>query len=188
MINESPHEAPVHIGDKIDFDREIDNSFTLTFLPLDFFDHWNRASLMANFVADYYLHNFPDNGDHNLISTVLNELIENAVKFSRNNSTDVEMTIRKRGSALLMRIVNCIPDRRVAPFLEICNDLFTHDLDELYVQKLTENAEDTYASGIGLILIKKDYSSALSFDFIEDESCEARVSVTTELNFPETTS
>ena len=187
-MQERAFDTPVHIGDKIDFEREIDNSFSLTFLPLDFFDHWNRASLMANFVADYYLHNFPDTGDHNLISTVLNELIENAVKFSRNNSTAVEMTTRKRGSALLMRLKNCIPDRRIAPFLDVCHDLFNYDLDELYLRKLTENADNSYASGIGLILIKKDYSSALSFDFSEDESCVVRVSVTTELDFPETRS
>ena len=49
-----------HIGDRIDFETDIDNYFALTFLPLDFFDNWERGSLLSDFAADYFRHNFPN--------------------------------------------------------------------------------------------------------------------------------
>ena len=138
--------------------------------------------MLANFIAEYYHHNFPGEGHNNLISTVLNEFIENAVKFSRNNSMPVELTTRKRGDSLLMRMKNYLPIHRREPFVEMCRELFTRDLDDLYVERVQANSGNERTSGIGLILIRKDYSAALGFEFTKNETRGACVAVTSELN------
>ena len=173
----------LHIGDTIDFEYDAENYFSVNFLPLDFFDNWERGSLLSNFVADYFTHNFPGDVAHNLISTVLNELIENAVKFSRNNSMPVEIVMKKRKNELLIRADNSLPKHRKESFVAICRNIFERDLDELYVEKMNSNLTDSGSSGIGLILIKKDYSTGLSFNFYSDKQNNARVRVTAKLDF-----
>jgi hypothetical protein len=171
----------VRIGETIDFDKDTENIFTLTFLPLDFFDNWERGSMLANFIADYYHNNFSGKTAHNLLSTLFNELIENAVKFSRNNSSPVEIIIKKRTGNLLTRITNSIPVHRKEPFMEICSRLYAEDLETLYLQRIEEGIQDKTASGIGLILIKKDYDTHLCFDFYKDDTQTEKVSVTIEI-------
>ena len=171
------------IGDPIDFEHDTENCFTFSFLPLDFFDSWERSSLLSNFAADYFEHNFPGGAAHNLISTVLNELIENAVKFSRNNSMPVEIVMKKRKSELLIRADNSLPRHRQDAFMAICKDIFERDLDELYVERMNSNLTDSGSSGIGLILIRKDYSAGLNFNFYTDGRNSAHVVVTAQLDF-----
>lgn len=173
----------IHIGDTIEFERDAENYFVFTFLPLDFFDSWERGSLLSNFAADYFRHNFPGDAAHNLISTVLNELIENAVKFSRNNSMPVEIVMKKRQNELMIRSDNSLPKHRKEPFVGICRDIFRRDLDELYVERMNNNLTDSGSSGIGLILIKKDYSAGLNFKFYSDSQDNARVRVVVRLDF-----
>ncbi|MBN1686332.1 MAG: hypothetical protein JW852_06730 [Spirochaetales bacterium] len=173
----------LHIGDNIDFHNDIDNLFSVTFLPLDFFDSWERGSLLSNFVADYYGHNFPGPEARNLISTVVNELIENAVKFSRNNSMPVIITIKKRKEEMLIQADNCLPKHRQDAFVAVCREISEKDLDELYVKRMHENLKDPNSSGIGLILIKKDYCAGLSFSFYTDDRHGTHVAVTAKLDF-----
>ena len=173
----------LHIGDTIDFDQDTDNHFAVTILPLDLFDSWERGSLLSNFAADFYKHNFPSDEEHNLISTVLNELVENAVKFSRNNSAPVKIVLKRRNDELLMQADNYLPRRRKESFISVCKEIATADLDELYVDRMHENVYDTHSSGIGLILIKKDYGESLSFDFYTDADDYPHVAVTVRLDF-----
>ena len=170
----------VSIGDPIEFEESAENYFAISFLPLDVFDDWERGSKLANFLADYYYHNFQSESSHNLISTVCNEIIENAVKFSRNNSSPIEIIAKKRRDHLLVRTTNTISNHRCSSFMKTCKDLFREDLDELYIQRIEEGSEIDDVSGIGLILIKKDYDSRVSFDFYRDET--SQVSVTIEIN------
>ncbi len=171
----------IQIGDTIDFENDTEDFFSVTFLPLDFFDNWERGNLLSNFLAEYYRHNFPEAEAQNLISTVLNELIENAVKFSRNNSMPVEITIRKRREELLIRADNTLPKNRQEAFISICRELSRANLNALYIDRMHQNIEDPTSSGIGLILIKKDYSEGLNFQFYHDGTC-AHVAVTVKLD------
>jgi hypothetical protein len=173
----------VHIGDQIEFEENTENYFALSFLPLDVFDDWERCGKVADFIADYFQHNFRLESSQNLISTVFNEVLENAVKFSPNNSRPIEVVVKKRQETLLLRITNALSHHRFGPFTEISRELFNADLDDLYLSRIEDGAADESASGIGLILIKKDYGSRLSFDFSRGDIY--KVSVTLEINIDE---
>jgi hypothetical protein len=91
--------------------------------------------------------------------------------------------MKKRREELLVQADNSIPKHRKDTFVTICRELFEKDLDELYVERMHENLEDPGSSGIGLILIKKDYSTGLNFNFYTDAKESARVEVTVKLDF-----
>ena len=173
----------VRLGDKIDFDQGVESAFTVRFLPLDMFDSWQRGSLLSDFTAEYFRHNFPSEQQSGLISTVVNELVENAVKFSTNNSLPVELTLQKAKDRVVVRATNSVPLNRCNPFMAVCRELFEKDLDELYVERTTQDMNDREASGLGLLLIKKDYSSRLGFSFQFDEENTVLVTAAAELDF-----
>lgn len=170
------------IGDKIEFDRDIETTFTFSFLPLDIFDNWDRAGSLSDFIADYFGTYFASESSHNVISTIFNEFIENAVKFTKNNSQPISIVVKKRKNNLISRITNTLPLHRRTAFIGICNDLFAKDLDELFLNKIEEGAVDRRKSGIGLILIKKDYQVETCFDFFEDSNSMNNVAVTFKLD------
>lgn len=175
-------EDRIIIGDEIDFEKDMESVFTFSFLPLDIFDNWSRASSLSDFVAEYFGSYFKNKASNNLISTVINEFIENAVKFTKNNSQPIVVVVKKRNNDLICRITNSIPHHRKTAFLEICKKLFSEDLDQLFLEKIVEGSHNKKESGIGLILVKKDYLVKINFDFFTDKNEMNNVTVTFKLN------
>ncbi|MEQ9367245.1 MAG: hypothetical protein RIF32_23640 [Leptospirales bacterium] len=182
---DSPHPPnayePLHLGDRIDLEQNTENRFSVSMLPIDIFDSWDRCGDIADFVASYFQYSFRSANSKGIISTVVNELIENAVKYSRNKSSAIQLEVRKRQEHLLLRVSNLIPRNQRDHFAAICRDLFQRDLEELYVEKLTRAQKDRTFSGIGLILLKKDYEALLGMDIVTDSGDLIRVDVTVDL-------
>ncbi len=172
----------LHLGDAIDWDGNTENFFSISFLPIDIFDHWDRCGDIADFVATYFQYNFQRPASQNIISTVVNELIENAVKYSRNKSSPVQIEIRKRQEHLLLRVTNLIPRNQRDHFVAICQALFERDLEELYLEKLTRGQQDHTYSGIGLILLKKDYEALIGVDFFHTQENTLKVEISLEMS------
>ena len=175
-------ELELHIGDQLDFETDAENFFDVCFVPIDIFDHWDRCSQLADFVASYFQHDFQVPGSQNIISTVVNELIENAVKYSRNKSSPIDVEIRRRGTYLLLRVANHIPRNQSEHFVRICKELFERDLEELYLEKLTRGQSDRTYSGIGLILLKKDYDALIGVDFLKTRENTLKVEISLEMS------
>jgi hypothetical protein len=94
----------------------------------------------------------------------------------------IELILKKRNNNLISRITNSIPLHRKTAFIGICEDLFSKDLDQLFLDKIEKGAENHKESGIGLILIKKDYQVKTNFDFFENNEAKNNVAVTFKLN------
>lgn len=170
------------LGDTIDFERDVENAFAISVLPIDIFDQWDRCGLIADFLAQYFAYGYENDTSKSIISTVVNELVENAVKYSRNKSSPIDIEIRKRREDLLLRVSNSIPRNQKDPFLNICTDLFERDLEELYLEKLTVAREDRGYSGIGLILLKKDYEALIGVDFLQTQENTLKAEISLELS------
>ena len=172
----------IHIGDEIDTEQNIENIFRVSLLPLDIFDFWERCGQFSDFIADYFNYNFTDRpGCKNLISTVINELVENSVKYSKNKSQPIELIIRKRGHRLVITITNSVPRHQKEKFADVCQELFNRDLDELYVERVQAASTDAKYSGLGLILLKKDYGAQLGFNFFDNEQELSYVTVSLDI-------
>ncbi len=175
-------ENRVVIGDSIDFNGDIETTLSMSFLPLDIFDNWARAGSLSDFIAEYFGSYFEGGSPHNIISTVFNEFIENAVKFTKNNSQPILLVVKKRKNTLISRITNTLPVHRKTEFVRVCKDLYNEDLEELFLKRIEDGVEDKRKSGIGLILMKKDYQVMTNFDFYEDSKSRNNVAVTFKMN------
>ncbi|MCA9300779.1 MAG: hypothetical protein KDA28_17035, partial [Phycisphaerales bacterium] len=77
------------------------STMSLTLLPIDLIVQWRRCSVAADFLADYFSYLFEgrENAIH-VLSTGLNEVIENLAKFSLDKRETVTVTVTHYGEHL----------------------------------------------------------------------------------------
>ena len=159
---------------------------SLTLSPSELTAHWQRCGLISDFVAGYVATAYA--GDHRdamssidtAISTVFQELIENAAKFSRKREAQVMVRVKHFSRVLMLEVENGTTPAFAQRFEEYLRAMQEQtDLDAVYLQILegkTENAAAAQRSGIGLLMLRKDHGVRVGVRFSEDE--QGRHSVT----------
>src|SRR5690349_25000309 len=72
------------------------SELSLSFPPLALVAEWSRCSETADFVARFFAHDYPDRDvAGSVLSTVVNELVENAAKFSSDKSVQARVVVRE---------------------------------------------------------------------------------------------
>ena len=87
----------------------IHNDVCLTFkIPVEHIQHWKKCSLIANFFGNYQAESYKENKKQivSTISTISNELLENAIKFSEKDYSDISISIKKHDSSILIQVNN----------------------------------------------------------------------------------
>ncbi|MCH8554612.1 MAG: DUF6272 family protein [Schleiferiaceae bacterium] len=141
--------------------------------PIDMISYWKRCGLMADFTASFYAFTREDAAvQENIISTVFNELIENATKYSVKRSGEVSVNMKMYDTVLKIQVENQTTQNHFAKFKAHIQELLaTEDLDQLYMDILVSKTSDTpKESGIGLLLLLKDYGVKLGVKFEEDQT------------------
>lgn len=131
--------------------------------PLEFMKNWERCSLASDFLAEYESFSFKKNKKAvNLVSTIINELMENAIKFSSDQNKLVTVNITHYDHAILLEATNMTEKENVQKLQRFVKDLESKSPDELFFELLSnlENT-DTSMSGLGLITIVKDFNASL---------------------------
>ena len=139
------------------------STMTLTLLPIDLIVQWRRCSVAADFLADYFSYLFEerDNALH-VLSTGLNEVIENLAKFSLDKRATVTVTVTHYGEHLRITTQNVALVANAEALAARLDRMATEDPEDLFVEQLEHTAtHDRAASGLGLITIKKDYGAVL---------------------------
>lgn len=171
------------IGDDIKINNEKGKNLSFIFCPEDKEKIWQRVDRLSQIIASY--HQIANDNDHKqqaIITHVLNELIENAVKYSRNSYDTVKVDTLKNNDKLLIRITNSLSTDSWQTFLNECNSLFKGDLKEQFIQKIKSLKDNKSSAGIGLILLKKDFNTDIKFIFYEHSDDNYSVAVIAELN------
>jgi hypothetical protein len=149
--------------------------FSPTSIPIQ--QRWRNNGLSADFLADYLSTFFP--GDDRAaaerqaelkgaISYVANELLENAMKFSYAPSQHaIGIAMYLEADAVSLYVTNSVDPHAVASFQQTIARLLTEDIDALYLEQLTCNAESdsTDGSGLGYLTMLHDYGVALAWQF-----------------------
>lgn len=161
-----------------DFDEDYNNfvaKMNVTFYPEDFPIKWSHCTLSAEFLADYYSYYFPSENVlkqylvereemKTIISYILNELIENAVKY--RYSGNIQVCMGFYGKELIFLVTNDIHKQNVPNFQGWLNQLCSEEPGELLYRKVEENAANqSSASGLGLLIIMSDYGAKLGWSF-----------------------
>ena len=82
---------------------------------------------------------------------------------------------------MVITVTNSVPRHQKEKFASVCQELFERDLDELYVERVEAASRDSKFSGLGLILLKKDYNAQLGFNFFENDQDLSYVTISLDI-------
>lgn len=145
-------------------------------------NHWRRNSLSSDYWANFAALQIPETVPSGwlrrvdvayVLSYLLNELFENCAKFSAGPEQAVHYQAWFEDERMVFQFTNHITPAGERPFIDLIQELLTGDPDELYFQKLEENAEqDLGGSGLGYLTLIKDYGIQFGFRFqpIDDQT------------------
>jgi hypothetical protein len=181
-----------------DFPLEHDSlELSFTFSSRLIKQGWRNHRLSAYFVAEYlatFLSADEDNPDaeerinvsKNAVSYIGNEILENAIKFTKEiQNYPVKFGIHFLGELEEVTAViftkNSITIPMFDKFQAFIEELLSGDPNELYVQQIEKTAEeeDSDASGLGLLTMINDYSAKLGWKFESDPINPQLITVTT---------
>ena len=138
-----------------------------TFSPIDFISDWNRAGLTANYLANFQGLNFKRKEKIiNILSTVINELIENTIKFSANIHNNVSIIVTNYGHNISISTVNSCYPRQAKQFEAFIQDLLSKEPESFFLSRIMDNSSTPESSQIGLITLKKDFKANIGAKII----------------------
>lgn len=142
---------------------------------------WKRCSITANYGAGYLSSSYLGKRDvMNSASMILNELIENAAKYSDEKDGDIEMTIIISEEEAVFQVDNTVNAEQYGKFRAFADELVhSADVKALYVEKLQSfKDEQKLNAGIGLLSLLNFFNPQIGFRFqpIQEEN-KYRVSV-----------
>jgi hypothetical protein len=154
-------------------------SLSSSVLPLQ--RRWLNNSLTANFLADYWstffiswpvLSRYPLANLKQVISYIVNELLDNAVKFGvpdLHSSHRMLIVISQAGEYLRFHVTNNSNPEKWRAFQEYIKILLTEDTETLYFRQMEKNAafQEHAISRLGLLSILHDYHGQAAWKFEE---------------------
>jgi hypothetical protein len=157
-----------------------DGQMSMIFQPIDMMTYWRRCGLSANFVAGFYSYCFPSSESKVYsISTIINELLENASKFSKAREGRIEIELKHYGNLLKVDISNITSKSLKDNFEGFVEKLNPDTVEELYFSTLETKSSDDPKSGLGILMMLKDFPVRLGYSFkeIDPDTHEIKVRV-----------
>lgn len=148
------------------------NALTLSEGPLDL--TWHHASTTSEFLGDFYALRSPllsldTNETRHSIGYLVNELLENAVKFRHPGDISIETSIED--NRFEIKVSNLVGRETAERFSLLLEEVTSRDPGELLIERIEANAEDasSSASGLGLLTLMSDYGASLGWEFREED-------------------
>ena len=124
--------------------------------------HWRRCGLTADWLASMMAYDFEDREQATgVLSTVVNELLENAVKYCSGGDNAVSVSVAHFGDELLIEATNMADERRVRALYAHFSRLEAEGADKLF-EELAVRSDRAADAGVGLIILQRDYGVAIA--------------------------
>jgi len=136
---------------------------------------WTKCGLISNFIASYVtLSCHSEKSILNSLSVILNELIENAVKYYFTNSDDtINILVSRKGDDVFLKVKNRTNAANYEILQEAARDLIDPDkANDKYFEKLRNIVPNQNSSGIGLLMIISFFKVQMSFQLQNIEGTE----------------
>ena len=184
------------LGDFIEEFPPEHDSLELTFTPSSrpIKQRWRNNRLSAHFVADYLSSFLPMDAEDasskkrikqskGVVSYVANELLENAIKFNKDDTNyKVKFGIHFICGTEVTAVIfasNTVNSEGANKFKQFIKEILASDPNELYLQQVEKNAEsESDTSGLGLLTMINDYSAKIGWKF-EPRAESDTIAVTT---------
>lgn len=152
-------------------------------------DHWQTNSLSADFLAAYWGSFFPAHDKSSpeqrdevkdSVSFIINELLENALKFSYTPSgIPIKLKLCLLEKELIVYVTNSFDAKIANEFQQFIKDMLSGDPGEMYINQLEANVEDDSSSHLGLLTLLNDYEAELAWKFNDVQERSDCMTVTT---------
>jgi hypothetical protein len=133
-------------------------------VPLDLIKEWKRCSIVSDFFANYQSFSF-DNGKEavSILSTITNELLENAIKFSSDKNKIMSLSIRHLGNRISIETINVTNENYAKKMSQFLNKFSEEpNLETAILSQIEHTAENNAAdSGVGLMTMISSYDAKL---------------------------
>ncbi|MFC6486429.1 slr1658 superfamily regulator [Nitratireductor sp. GCM10026969] len=150
-------------------------ALTLADGPLDL--SWHHCSTTSAFLGEFYAlrsaaYDLDYNEARHCIGYLLNELLENAVKF--RSSGDILIEASLESGRFEVKVSNVIDERTAERFRALLEEITKRDPGELLIERIEANAEDSSfnGSGLGLLTLMSDYGAKLGWTFLQSAAGE----------------
>jgi len=131
---------------------------------------WHHCATVSDFIADLFALRFhASRNDYkevrHSIGYLVNELIENAVKFRSPGEIMIEASMDSE--SFKVKVSNVVDGGTASDFQNLLSEITIGDPGELLIQRIEENAADPEASGsgLGLLTLMSDYGARLAWIF-----------------------
>jgi hypothetical protein len=136
--------------------------------PLDL--SWHHCAITSDFIADLFaLRVHSSRNDYkevrHSIGYLVNELIENAVKFRAPGEITIEASMDSE--SFKVKVSNVVDGETASVFQGLLSEITVGNPGELLIQRIEANAADpeTTSSGLGLLTLMSDYDARLAWIF-----------------------
>lgn len=144
---------------------------------------WQHASATCEFLGDIFATRHAKAGQdysearHSIIYLV-NELLENAIKFRSPGDIELRCSLENGNFELLVR--NCTSSKVASGFQSLLAEVTSRDPGELLIERIEANAADesSSASGLGILTLMNDYGARLGWTF-DDAPTDGEVVLST---------
>ncbi|EMY62160.1 slr1658 superfamily regulator [Leptospira terpstrae] len=180
--------APIVIGEYNFISENLppDGQLRLIFQPIDMTSYWSRCGLTANFVAGFYSYCYEASETKaNALSTIINELLENASKFSKAMEGKINVELKQYGNLLRIDVLNVASKTLRDSFELFVNKLLSENVEEMYFSTLETKVDGDTQSGLGLLMILKDYPVRFGYSFNEIDADTHEITVRAIINVEE---
>lgn len=138
---------------------------------------WQHCAVTSDFLSDFYALSRPGTPHdyteaRHCIGYLLNELLENAVKFRAPGDILIETSLD--GDRFEAKIVNPITGAAAARFQTVLTEMIAQDPGDLLIARIEANAlaGAEGGSGLGLLTLMSDYGARLGWIFRRDGAAD----------------
>ncbi len=167
-------------GDPTPAPERFEQASRLVVFTEDFQLKWSHCSATADFLSGFYAGVLSaDRTSEQLndlshsIAYLVNELVENALKFCTTGNMEIQAGLD--GDDFILRIANAIEPETSDRFQTLLAEITDGEPGDLLIQRIEANAEGGSGSGLGLLTLMSDYGARLSWHFRPAGSGDERV-------------
>ncbi|WP_195179166.1 ATP-binding protein [Mesorhizobium sp. INR15] len=154
--------------------------------PLDL--SWRHCATTADFIADLFALRFQSSRNdyreaRHSIGYLVNELIENAVKFRAPGEIVIEASMDS--GCFKIKVSNDVDGETASGFQNLLATITVGDPSDLLIERIEANAAnpDVGGSGLGLLTLMSDYGARLAWIFSPADQSD-RICVETYASIP----
>lgn len=135
---------------------------------------WLHCTMTSEFFGEFYALRGASSGlEYNevrhSIGYLVNELLENAVKFRAPGDVVLESSLMD--GRFELKLSNMIDEETSERFKRLLAEVTTRDPGDLLIERIEANAaeETSSGSGLGLLTLMSDYGANLGWTFLQGE-------------------